>query len=40
MLTTSIMIVSAFAAVSVPLLFITTRESTKHHRQGIVKDLV
>ncbi len=39
MLTTYIMIVSVFAAVCVPFLFITTRESTKHHRQGIVKDL-
>ena len=39
MLTTSIALASAFAAVCVPLLFIITRESTKHHRQGIVKDL-
>ena len=39
MLTTTIVIVSALAAVCVTILFITTRESTKHHRQGIVKDL-
>ena len=39
MLTTCIALVSAFAAFCVPLLFVTTRESTKHHRQGIVKDL-
>lgn len=39
MLTTSIVIASAFAALCVPIIFITTRESTKHHRQGIVKDL-
>ena len=39
MLTIYIALTSAFAAFAVPLLFVTTRESTKHHRQGIVKDL-
>ncbi len=39
MLIIYVVLVSAFAALSVPLLFVTTRESTKHHRQGIVKDL-
>lgn len=34
-----ILVVSAGAAALVPFAFVTTRESTKRHRQGIVEDL-
>ena len=39
MLLPIIAIASALIASAVPILFVSMRESTKHHRQGIIKDL-